>query len=530
MPRTGKAVLVLVFLAGLHHPLPAQFTAWPAFAHDPQHTGISSTAAQPLTTIHWHTPVDLNPQSSGGDLLIHYGPPLITAANTVLVPVKTGATDNFEIQAFSGDNGNLLYTLPSDYTLPSHQWIPAYGPVLAARAGVPQASGSAPHPLESVRPAHRPTERLYFPGAGGTVYFRDQPDSLTGPTGQIAFFGNALYASNPAAFNSSVRISTPLVADAAGNIVFGFVVTGSNPAGLTSGIARISAHGVGAWTPAGTFAGSDTTINHVQLNCAPALSRDQSTLYFAVSDGAFGTGYLVSANSATLAPIARVRLLDPRGGLATVTDDSSSTPMVGPDGDVYFGVLENNCCGSHNDRGWMLHFDATLTQTKIPGSFGWDDTPSVVPSNLVPSYKGGSPYLILTKYNNYVGEGTGDGLNKLAILDPNASMQDAWSVTPVQVMREVLTIMGATPDTAAGLPGAVKEWCINTAAVDPFTKSAIVNNEDGVVYRWDFTTNTLSQSLRLTSGRGEAYTPTVIGPDGTAYAINDAILFAIGAR
>jgi hypothetical protein len=32
----------------------------------------------------------------------------------------------------------------------------------------------------------------------------------------------------------------------------------------------------------------------------------------------------------------------------------------------------------------------------------------------------------------------------------------------------------------------------------------------------------------LSSGIGEAYTPTVIGSDGTAYAINDAILFAIG--
>jgi hypothetical protein len=77
-------------------------------------------------------------------------------------------------------------------------------------------------------------------------------------------------------------------------------------------------------------------------------------------------------------------------------------------------------------------------------------------------------------------------------------------------------------------PLAVKEWCINTTAIDPFTKSAIINSEDGAVYRWDFTSNTLSQKLVLTSGRGEAYTPTVIAPDGAVYAINDAVLFSVG--
>lgn len=73
-----------------------------------------------------------------------------------------------------------------------------------------------------------------------------------------------------------------------------------------------------------------------------------------------------------------------------------------------------------------------------------------------------------------------------------------------------------------------REWCINTAAIDPITKCAIVNNEDGALYRWDFTTNQLAERVQLTGGVGEAYTPTVIGPDGTVYAISNAILFAVG--
>ena len=77
--------------------------------------------------------------------------------------------------------------------------------------------------------------------------------------------------------------------------------------------------------------------------------------------------------------------------------------------------------------------------------------------------------------------------------------------------------------------GAVHEWCINTAAVDPATDSVMVNSEDGNMYRWNLISNTLTQVVNITNGLGEAYTPTEIGPDGTVYAINDATLWAIGA-
>jgi hypothetical protein len=229
-----------------------------------------------------------------------------------------------------------------------------------------------------------------------------------------------------------------------------------------------------------------------------------------------------------LQTINSVRLTDPSSGLdADIPDASSATPTVGPDGDVYFGVLENPF-PSHNDRGWLLHFNRDLTQQKTPGSFGWDDTPSIVPATVVPSYHGSSTYLLMTKYNNYAGINTGDGLNKIAILDPNASEADP--IFPaVSVMNEVLTIKGVTPDpNFPTFAGAVREWCINAAAVDPISKSVLANSEDGKLYRWDLTNNSFSQIITLSGGIGEAYTPTVIGSDGTAYAINDAVLFAIG--
>jgi hypothetical protein len=134
----------------------------------------------------------------------------------------------------------------------------------------------------------------------------------------------------------------------------------------------------------------------------------------------------------------------------------------------------------------------------------------------------------MTKYNNYAGIGTGDGINKVAILDPNATEPDPVFSSTL-VMNEVLTIKGVTPDpNFLNFPGAVREWCINTAAVDPVTKSVLVNSEDGKLYRWDLTANSLSQVITLSSGIGEAYTPTLIGTDGTAFAINDAVLFALG--
>ncbi len=471
-------------------------TAWSSFGRDQHHTALSLSPSQPLNGLHWSTPVDLNPQLSGGELLIHYGSPLVTAQNTVIVPVKTGATSGFRVEAHSAVNGTLQWSLPSDYVLPPHNWVPEFAPALT------------------------PASRLYFPGAGGTVYYRDSPDSATGLQGQLAFYGQANYQANQQSYASSVMISTPITSDSAGNIYFGFQVTGSTPAQLKSGIARISATGEGVWISAATASG-DPDITEVAQNCAPAINESQGLVYVAVSNES--SGYLLALNSTTLQPAAKVRLVDPVSGLDSfINDDGSASPTIGVDGDVYYGVLESPI-GENHYRGWLLHFDSLLAQKKIPGAFGWDDTPSVVPSFMVPSYSGASSYLLMTKYNDYAGSAGGTGLNRVAILDPNATESDPVNGNPV--MKEILTILGPTPSSTE--PG-VKEWCINSAAVDPATHSVLANSEDGKLYRWDLDTNTFTQSVVLSSGLGEAYTPTAIGVDGTVYAIQNSILFAIG--
>ena len=445
--------------------------------------------------------MDLAPRYSGTALLIHYGSPLITRANTVVIPVKTGTNDGFRVEGRSGSDGSLKWMQVTDYSVPPSSWVLGCGIALT------------------------PKNRLYFPGAGGTVYFRQAPDATVSTTGQIAFYGLTNYLADTSNFNANVKINTPITSDRYGNIYFGFQVFGPTTPPLQSGIARISVDGEGSWIAASnavSAAGPFKVVN----NCAPALANDHRTLYIGVRFTNSASGYLVALDSRTLAPLASVRLKDVLSPAtdARLSDIGTASPAVGPDDDVYFGVVENG--SANHGRGWMLHFDKTLSQSKVPGAFGWDVTPSIVPSSLVPGYEGPSKYLILTKYNNYAGGG-GDGVNRMAILDPNITMTDP--ISGATVMKEVITVRGLTRDEGfLLLPEAVKEWCINTVAVDPFTRSAIINSEDGKVYRWDFASNSLTQNLRLTSGLGQAYTPTVIGVDGTVYVIANATLFAIG--
>ena len=475
---------------------------WPGYGRNPQHTAQVSTGTQPLNRILWQTPVDLQPQYSGTNLLIHYGTPLITSAGNVLVTVKTGASGGFQIESRNANSGFLHWTQTTDYDLPPHNWVPSCGSTLT------------------------PTNKLATPAAGGTILLRDNADSATSAVTRLAFYGIANYQGNPTGFNSTVKITTPITSDAQGNLFFGFRVSGVPPISLSSGIARIASNGVGSWVSAATAA-NDVSIRKVVFNCAPALTANGASLYLGVnsSNNSGGTGgYLLKLDSTTLAMQARVRLRDVAAPSndAYLYDDGTASPTVGPDGDVYFGALENPF-GANHLRGWMLHFDANLTMTKLPGPFGWDDTSALVPRSMVPQYTGPSSYLILTKYNNY-GGGGGDGLNRLGVFDPNVSMVDP--ISGATVMNAVLSVLGPTPDPQ--YPGGVREWCINTAAIDVAGKSAIVNCEDGLAYRWYFPTNTLTQAVILTAGIGEAYTPTIVGQNGVSYAINNATLYALG--
>jgi hypothetical protein len=414
-----------------------------------------------MNRVLWSAPIDLVQNATS----THYGAPLITASNTVIVPMFSSFI-SYSLKAYEGWTGRLKYTLTNDFRIlgTTGGSRPVYQSVLAG-----SASGL----------------RLYYPGAGGTVYYVENPDSDTpGPPVQICFYTNlAGYASNAAAFNSALFINTPLTASTNGDIYFAY--RGSIPSINTNGggFVRIDANGKGTYAAPG---GST-------LNCAPALSNDGSTIYFANS------GTLLGLDSQTLATkyIGSLSFYGP-------DDSKTSSPTVGPDGDVYLG-------GS-----WLFHFSCDLATRKLNGVFGWDYTDAAVLSTIVPSYSGPSSYLLFSKYNDY------GSRNRIAVLDPNVRQYSAnFGGT---AMREVLTALSPTPYGNFGQT----EWCINTAAVNPIDSCVFAPNEDGRLYRWDLAANCLSETIALNGGVGEPYVPTCIGPDGAIYTINGATLYAIG--
>lgn len=282
----------------------AQSTGWPTHAHDEQHSGVSSVASQPLHKIRWSTPVDLIPPV--GEILIHYGSPLVTRENTVIVPVKTG-DNNFRIDARSGKTGKLLWTLPTNYQVPTSTFfVPPIGPTLSG-------------------------DRLLVPDSAGALIVREDVDeSENEDVGHLYFYGKKNFQAAPQPYTQNIQINTPISADSNGNLYFGFIALGPTPIGLESGLARIGRDGKGTWVSAATVSG-DPGITKVAMNCAPALSRDGKILYVAVNSFDFGFGYLLALDSKTLAVINSVRLLDPSSGFdAIVGDEAALFPQLGP--------------------------------------------------------------------------------------------------------------------------------------------------------------------------------------------------------
>ena len=268
--------------------------------------------------------------------------------------------------------------------------------------------------------------RVYFPGAGGKIFFRDNVDSASGAAGSAVFYGTDAYDAARATYDANVIINTPLTVDPRGNVFFGFLVTGPTPLGLASGIARVAPDGSGSGSACARRPAtrrSSRSRPTARRRCRRICRRSTSRSTRSPRRAARPTGMLLALDSRTLATRGRRAA---RSGHRRLRLGQRQRQLVAVGRARRRRVLR--CARVEHARAQLPRLAPALrrdpAQAKLPGSFGWDQTVSFAPSSMLPQYSGTSTYLVVSKYNNYYGVGTGTGRNEMAILDPAQGQAD----------------------------------------------------------------------------------------------------------
>jgi hypothetical protein len=191
-------------------------------------------------------------------------------------------------------------------------------------------------------------------------------------------------------------------------------------------------------------------------------------------------------------------------GSGTVSDQSSSTPTILPDGSVLFGVTDNY----NYSRGHLMHFDAQGNFLNAY-TFGWDSTAGV--------YAHDGTYSVVIKDNHYPTPAYCSFNNPVCTPVPpgpylvsqlDANLQTEWSFKNTTIDRQH--------------PNGY-EWCVNAPVIDG-QGLVYVTSDQG--HHGIFTTP--QQKIFLKEALGAAYTPLSIGDDGKIYSQNDGHLFVVG--
>ena len=196
-----------------------------------------------------------------------------------------------------------------------------------------------------------------------------------------------------------------------------------------------------------------------------------------------------------------------------VLDQSSSSPVVTPDGGVLYGAYTRY----NYARGHLFRFDAG-GNFMAAYDFGWDSTPAI--------HAHDGTYSIVIKDNHY---DAGAYCNS----DPSSAVSQLVCVTApkgpyfmTQVSPDMQVEWQFKNTSTDGMHANGFEWCINAPAVD-LRGAVYANSEDGNLYAVA-QGGTLLGHIFLNQAIGAAYTPLSLGPDGTIYTENDGILFAVG--
>jgi hypothetical protein len=188
-----------------------------------------------------------------------------------------------------------------------------------------------------------------------------------------------------------------------------------------------------------------------------------------------------------------------------VSDASTSTPVVLPDGAVLYGTYS-----SYNyARGHLVKLSAS-GQRLASYDFGWDYTPAI--------WRHDGTYSIIVKDNHY------DGPGPYFVTQLDANLRVEWQYKSTNELSCDGTLDGGVQCTQDHPTGF--EWCINAPAVDS-QGTVYATGEDGVLYA-------IGQGgvdrghLFLNLSLGAAYTPLAIDRLGRIYAQNNGTLAIVG--
>lgn len=549
--------LVLLFLL---IPVAAlgQKLGWKQWGQNSRHDGSISWLGQNpdsiLTTVTIDPWVPTKIDDSGGDLLAHYPSPLIDGNDVFLIseggryiPCSSGilpcgaeAWDwlTWSVRKYSWNrvNGQLegQWSFLTDWRpLPGVGWEPVFHPVVAG-------------------------DYVYTPGASGSVWRVNRSD------GSGAVRISPFVTPDPNTF-----VSGPLTVDDFGNVYYNVIqlwptdslatdivnswlvkVSGTDRTAVSVSYADLTPGAPAGkdlcnttftasqrpWPPSPAAAPSKAPCGTQRpgVNISPAIGTDGTIYSVTVAHLNSRYAYIVAVNpdltSRWIASL-RGRLEDGCGftipysndggcrpGTAQgvdfqtndlpagrVIDQSSSTPVVAPDGSVFYGAYTFY----NAERGHLFHFDAN---GKFLNSFdfGWDTTPAI--------WAHDGTYSVILKDNHY-----GAGPFYITQLDSNLNVEWQFASTNTQsCVRNDDGTLSCTDSNPNGF-----EWCINAAAVDAYG-TVYANSEDGNLYVIN-QGGTLQGRLFLNWALGAAYTPLAIGPDGLIYTQNAGRVFVVGA-
>lgn len=236
-----------------------------------------------------------------------------------------------------------------------------------------------------------------------------------------------------------------------------------------------------------------------------------------------------------------------RAGSGRINDAGTSSPVVLPDGNVYFGAW-----GRYNvSRGHSFKLRGSDGAILATYDFGWDDTQAVFPhggtysivmkdnhydeeegfycnTDDTPVSQGGDPNHLPNVVCDYTGIPTGP----FFITQVNPNLVPEWKFKGTETRDCHRNADGTITCVDDGAHPNGFEWCINGPAVDG-AGNAYVESEDGNIYVLDqghsgiFTTPKFKLFTNLAVGA--AYTPFSIDENGRLYGQNNGHLFVVGS-